>query len=464
VDYYAPDDSQLLLKPEQFLGRTMHDVLPPWLAARFSEQFARLTAASAPAIVEYTLPIGGTDSHYEARLVPCGSDHVLTIVRDVTQSRRAEAELQKSQERYRLATAAASVGVWDWHLATNELYVDPSIKAILGYQPQEVPDNLDGWLALVHPDDVHRNMNRVQEHIENRTPYFESEYRIFHRDTSVRWLVSRGSAVFHNGEAVRMVGTTTDITDRKASEYALHDAQAELARVSRLTALGEFAASIAHEVRQPLTVIMLNAKTCLRWLNNDTHDPGELRAALRDLADASRQANDVIQRNRELFRHHTVQKQPLEINEVIRDVLALSKTRLESSHVWLGALLPQGLPPVEGDRVELQQVLLNLIANSIDATEQIDPDSRCIRVVTTLTAEGMVQVSVSDNGVGFGAVDMDRMFTSSYTTKPNGTGVGLSLSRSIVEAHGGRLWAQQNRDRGATFYFTVPICPAMAVA
>ncbi|MGH9146429.1 MAG: sensor histidine kinase, partial [Vicinamibacterales bacterium] len=291
---------------------------------------------------------------------------------------------------------------------------------------------------------------------QGRSPYYEVEHRMLHRDGSVRWFLARGSVVRQDGRPVRIIGTDTDITERKKSELALQEAQADLSRVSRLTALGEFAASIAHEVRQPLTAILMNAKTCLRWISDAAPDLTEIRAALVDVIDAGNRADEVIRRSRELFRHHTVQKAPLDINQVIEDVTVLARDRLLGSQVALVPSLAPNLPAVYGDRVELQQVLLNLIGNSIDALETIEPGSRLIEVITS-RIDDMVKVSVSDTGIGLEGVDVHRMFTLSYTTKPAGTGVGLAVNRSIIEAHGGRLCAEENDSRGATFSFTVPL-------
>ena len=357
---------------------------------------------------------------------------------------------------------AGGVGVWDWDLETNEIYFDPSLKATLGYEDHEIRSQLADWLKLVHPDDASAVMERAQAHIDGRSPSYEVECRKVHRDGSVRWFLSRGSAVRRDDRPVRIVGTDTDITERKKAEQALHAAQAELARVSRLTALGEFATSIAHEVRQPLTAILINAKTCLRWLAGGKPDLTEVQAALWDVVDASRRADEVIRRNRELFRHHAVQKAPLDINWIIREVTLLARTRLQVNHVALATSLAARLPAVSGDRVELQQVLLNLVANAIDAMEAVEPALRRIEIASSLGTEGMVVVSVSDCGVGLDGVDVQQIFLGSYTTKADGTGVGLSISRSIVEAHGGKLWAAPNPGRGATFYFTIPVYSTLA--
>jgi signal transduction histidine kinase len=329
LDYHASDNSPLLAQPASFLGRHMIEVLPESVAASFAAAFDRLTKEPGPIIVEYLLSMPDGEHHHEARLVPCRSNEVLAVVRD--------------------------------------------------------------------------------------------------------------------------------ITEQKRSEQTLNQTQADLSRLSRLTALGEFAASIAHEIRQPLTGILVNATTCLRWLGSSAPDLSEVRAALSDVVEAGQRANEIIRRNRELFRHHTVQMTPVDLNAIIRDVESLARSRLLSSNVTLITSGAADVPAVYGDRVELQQVLLNLIGNSIEAMESVDPDSRCIEVSSSLAPDGSVKVSVRDSGVGLAGVDRERMFALAYTTKPTGSGVGLSISRSIVEAHGGRLWAEENTPRGATFCFTLPV-------
>jgi len=217
------------------------------------------------------------------------------------------------------------------------------------------------------------------------------------------------------------------------------------------------AASIGHEVSQPLTAIMMNAKTCLRWLASEAPDMGEIRAALQDVIDAGKRADEVIRRNGELFRHRAVETTPVDVNTVIREAEILTRGHLQHSHVALETHLAGGLPAVLGDRVELQQVLLNLIFNATDAMASVDPRSRRLRIESQLMDKGGVQVAVRDAGVGLSETDMRRIFTPSYTTKPDGTGVGLSICRSIIEAHGGRVWAVPNDDAGATFCFTLPV-------
>jgi PAS domain S-box-containing protein len=366
---------------------------------------------------------------------------------------------RRSQKLYALATAAGGVGAWEWNLETNEVFVDSALKAALGYEDSEIGQQAGDWSRLLDTDDRAVDARaRVQEHLDGGRPYYESEYKMRHRDGTVRWFLSRGSAVRHAGRAVRLVGTATDITERKKSQQALDDMQAELSRVSRLTALGEFAGAIAHELRQPLTTIIMNAKASLRLLDNAPSRQTDVEAALWDIVQAGNRAKEMIQRNRELFRHHTLRREPVFLNGVIHEVMALAGPRLRGSQVTLATSLAPDLPAITGDRIELQQVLLNLIANALDATDHLEQGLRRIEI-STLPVAGFVQVSVTDNGVGLAGVDQKRLFTLSYTTKANGSGIGLSLSRSIVDAHGGRLWAEPNPNRGATFRFTVPVHP-----
>lgn len=242
---------------------------------------------------------------------------------------------------------------------------------------------------------------------------------------------------------------------RRRAEAGLEQTRHELARVARATTLAEFAASIAHELAQPLTAILANAQAGLRWVKGPSEKDDELRATLVDIADAARLANEVTARNRRLFRNQSVQHQALNINDVIDEVVALARFRLEQSSVALVLRLDRGLPPIVADRVGLQQVLLNLVLNGIEAMAPVDPGSRRLEIMSAADTD-QIRVTVRDTGIGLGGVDADRLFTAFYTTKPAGTGIGLSISRSIVEAHGGAFVIVPTVGPGATFAFTLP--------
>ena len=315
----------------------------------------------------------------------------------------------------------------------------------------------DGWAEGLHPDDLDACLASYVAAFDARVP-FRLEYRLRRFDGEYRWVLDLGTPRYDStGQFAGYIGCCFDITDRRQADQALGEAHAEISRVSRLTAFGEFAAALSHELRQPLTSIIMNARSSLYQLEKIPLDHEAVKEGLNDLVAAGHHAEAVIQRNRELFRHHTVQTSALDINAVVREVLVLSATRLQEHHVRVATELADDLPAVRGDRIELLQVLLNLLANAIDAMEGVERSARRITITTSRLDQGAVVVAVKDCGVGPEAVDMQRMFTLSYTTKATGTGVGLSLSRSIIQAHRGRIWASQNADRGATFSFSLPV-------
>jgi C4-dicarboxylate-specific signal transduction histidine kinase len=243
--------------------------------------------------------------------------------------------------------------------------------------------------------------------------------------------------------------------ERKHAEEARREAQAELARVSRVTTMGELTASLAHEVNQPIAAAVTNANTCLRWLTRDQPDLEEAReAASRIVKDATRAAG-IISRVRLLFKKSTPQRELVDVNEAIREMIVLLRSEASRYNITVRMELAADLPRTMGDRVQLQQVLMNLIVNSIDAMKEVD-GARELAVKSQRTEKEEVLVSVSDTGVGLPPEQKEQIFNAFFTTKPHGTGMGLRISRSIVESHGGRLWAADNSPRGASFHFALP--------
>ncbi|MHB8218457.1 MAG: sensor histidine kinase [Candidatus Sulfotelmatobacter sp.] len=243
--------------------------------------------------------------------------------------------------------------------------------------------------------------------------------------------------------------------ERKQTEQALLQAQSDLARTNRVSSLGELTASIAHEVKQPIAAAITDANTCLRWLSRDQPDLEEARAAASRIVQDGNRASEIVNRIRLLFKKDTLQRELVDLNEIIREMLLLlhgEATRLEVS---VRTELAANLPQVMGDRVQLQQVLMNLMMNSVDAMKDVN-GARELRIQSQRGGDGQVLISVTDTGVGLPAQQVDNIFDAFFTTKPNGTGMGLRISRSIVESHGGRLWAGDNSPRGAGFHFTLP--------
>jgi C4-dicarboxylate-specific signal transduction histidine kinase len=243
--------------------------------------------------------------------------------------------------------------------------------------------------------------------------------------------------------------------ERKHAEEALREAQADLARVSRLTTMGELTASLAHEVNQPIAAAVTNANTCLRWLTRDRPDVEEAREAASRIVKDSTRAAEIITRIRLLFKKGTPHREVVDVNEVVREMVVLLRGEVTRHNILVRTDLAADLPQIMGDRVQLQQVLMNLMLNGIEAMKDVD-GKRELVIKSQRTENGHVLVTVSDTGVGLPVQQADQIFKAFFTTKPHGTGMGLSISRSIVESHEGRLWAAENSPRGASFWFTLP--------
>ena len=314
----------------------------------------------------------------------------------------------------------------------------------------------DGWMDLVHPDDVEPTLEVWKSCVESGAPY-RVEVRMFHAaDHTYRWCVASALPLLdQEGRIVKWHGTVVDMHDWKQAQEELRNTQAELARMMRVMTIGQLTASIAHEVSQPLSGIITNASTCLRMLKSDPPNiEGARETARRTIRDGNR-TSEVITRLRTLFSKKQIEVEILDLNEAAREVIVLLSGELQRNNVILKHEFSDHLPSVQGDRVQLQQVILNLIRNGSDAMDTVNDRPRQL-IIRTETDGNDVTVSVQDSGVGFSPEISERLFESFFTTKQEGMGIGLSVSRSIVEAHNGRLWAVRNAGPGATFAFSVP--------
>lgn len=313
-----------------------------------------------------------------------------------------------------------------------------------------------GWTQVVHPEDIGRMTAYWQSVIATGEPGgIEARFRRF--DGEYRWFLARVDPLRDpTGAIVKWYGTNTDIDDRKRAEEELRTTQSELARMTRVVTVGQLTASIAHEVSQPISGIITNASTCLRMLNNDPPNvEGARETVQRTIRDGNR-ATDVIVRLRSLFSKNKINFEPVDLNDAAREVIALLSSEFQKDGVMLLQQFTERLPPVMGDRVQLQQVILNLLRNASDAMTAVTDRPRQMTVRTETDGDNVL-VSVQDSGTGFDPENAKKLFESFFTTKQEGMGIGLSVSRSIVETHRGRLWAVSNDGPGATFAFSIPL-------
>jgi PAS domain S-box-containing protein len=312
-----------------------------------------------------------------------------------------------------------------------------------------------GLRSVVHPDDLAASDARWLE-TRSSGRHIDHELRMRRADGQYRWFLTRAMPWRdEHGNIVRWYGTATDIEDFKRVEEARQQAQSDLAHVSRVTTMGELTASLAHEVNQPLAASLMNAGSCLRWLATDPPNLDEARAAASRIVEDGRRATDIIGRIRLLFTKGTPQREWVDVNDLIREMIVLLRSETTRYAISVRTELAVDLPRVMGDRVQLQQVLMNLIMNGIDAMKNVD-GMRDLAITSQPGDNGELLVSVSDSGVGLPPEQMDQIFRAFYTTKRHGIGMGLAISRSIVESHGGRLWAEEHISRGASFSLTLP--------
>ena len=375
---------------------------------------------------------------------------------DITDRHRAESELRRSATYLAEAEKLSHTGCWARNVKTGELFWSDEEWRIFGLDPATMQLSYPLFLELVHPEDRASLQERsIRAVTEKRT--YDIPFRAVLRDGTVKHLHSVGRPVFEeSGEVVEYIGVTTDETERVRANAALHEAQAELARVARLSTMGELAGSIAHEINQPLAAVVANANAAVRWLARDPPNLDETVDALKAIIKEGNRASEVIGRIRAMFRQRKPEYVGLDINDAIREVLTLAVGSLQGRSVAVQTVLPASLPHVLGDRVQLQQVIMNLIMNGADAMSAVIDRPRILRIGSKVDDAGSILITISDSGTGIDQAIHNRIFDPLFTTKPTGMGMGLSICRTIVEAHGGRLWASPRAAHGTDFQFTVP--------
>src|SRR5271165_1062837 len=362
------------------------------------------------------------------------------LTREVLRTAQLSVSLRESEERMTLAADAAGFGIWMWESARNRLWASERGRHQLGFMPGE-PLSIPAMLQHIHPDDrqaVHRELNLAGEDMGE----WRAEYRVPLPDGTCRWIVARSRMYpdTASGMPARMLGVTVDITARKTAEKALEMQRDELVHLARITTLNEFSNSLAHELNQPLAIILTNAQAAQRLLAQSPPDLAEARDILADIVSEDQRAGEVIRRLRSLLKHGQSQLLPLSVNSIVEDVLRIAHSELIGRGITVHNATAASVPMAAGDRIQLQQVLLNLILNACEAMAANPPASRHLTLASAYV-DGTIRISVSDSGCGLPS-DAESIFKPFYTTRKDGLGLGLSICRSIVTAHHGRLWAE----------------------
>ena len=383
------------------------------------------------------------------------SSDVLRASQLVVMLQASEAGLRESEERMTLAAEAANLGIWISDLARQEIWATQKWRELFGFSGSDQLD-LEGILQRVHPED-REVVNQMLTKVLASGGNYEAEYRLLLRDGKIRWIASRGRVEFNgNGKPALLRGVSVDVTQRHAVELEVQQQRAELAHFSRVSMLGELSGSLAHELSQPLGAILRNTEAAELFLEDPSPDMDELRAILADIRKDDQRAGAVIDRMRSMMKRRAVEHGMLDLNVLAADVIGFVRRDADLRKVRLTLEPASSLPLMRGDRIQLQQVLLNLLLNAMDAVSDSTPDRRRVAVLVRL-ADKRAEVVVSDTGHGIPEDKLPRVFEPFFTSKQNGMGLGLPISRTIIEAHGGSIQAKNDPDGGAIFCFTLPM-------
>ena len=446
--------------PSEILGRPINDlIVPETLVENAREYTGQLQHGQRVEVETVRRRKDGTDVHVfllAAPLTTASGKHVANyaVYRDITKRKRAEEQLLESEARFRTMADKAPVLIWTTGtdgLAT--ISTRPWLEFTGRTMEQEVGT---GWTQGVHPDDLTNLLQLLEAVVPARKP-FTTEYRLRRADGEYRWVIESGVPRYTGaGEFAGYIGSNIDVTDRKRLEEErerIWQLQADLAHRNRVETVGELTASLAHEINQPIVAAAVNARACMEWLRRDVPNLPEAREAASALVTDVTRVADIIDRVRSLYRRGTPQRELVEVNEIIREMIVLLNDTANRSSISIRTELDPVLPTTKADRVQLQQVLMNLMLNGIEAMKGIGGE---LVVTSKRTDGGQLLISVRDSGVGLPIEETERIFMAFFTTKPHGTGMGLAICRSIIESHGGRLWASANTGQGATFQFTLP--------
>jgi two-component system sensor kinase FixL len=374
---------------------------------------------------------------------------------DLLRAKQLVVELSEREREADLVADAANLGTWTRDVVRDTLVASKKLRELFGFAPEQ-PLSTEQMVERVHVDDRVAFRDRLSQAARRRGDY-QSEFRLVLPDGRLRWIAALGRVDFDaKGQPLRSRGACIDITPRKEAEQEMLHLRQDIAHVGRVSVMGQISAALAHEINQPLGAILRNAEAAALFMQHESPDLHEISAILEDIRKDDQRASAVIDRIRALLRHEQVAMTTLNMRGVLGDVATLLRPDAAARHVALEFGVPADLPAVRGDQVQIQQVLLNLILNGMDSLEGLRDRPRSVTVTARRDGRGIVEISVSDSGRGIDADHFERIFEPFFTTKAKGIGMGLSISRGIIEAHGGRLWAE-NTAVGATFRFTLPV-------
>ena len=457
--------------PNDLIGKTLTVLMPEFLRSAYQDGLRRYSSTGKPQLnwrgVELVgLRKDGQEFPISVSLGELSRDghRVFTaFVRDISEQKLAEESLRRTHSYLAQAESLAGIGTFAWEVpGRRPLYLSEEWYRVYDFDPKLGLPSWEQYLQRVHPDDRAALKAASDRAIAEKSDY-DIEFRIVVSGGAIKFLHAVGEPVFGpTRELQQFVGVVMDVTESRRAEEErerLRRAQAELTYVNRVSTMGELTASLAHEIKQPIGAAVTNAEACFRLLDRDQPDILEAREAALEMVKDARRAADIIDRVRLLYQKGSSHLDAVDVNEVIQEMVMMLQNEANRHSVAIGTDFGRALPRVMADRVQLQQVLMNLILNSIEAMRGTSGE---LDIKSQLADDGQLLISITDTGVGLPTENTEQIFNPFFTTKPQGTGLGLAITRSIVEAHGGRIWAAANSDRGATFRFTLPGRAAIA--
>tara|TARA_R110002111_G_scaffold258083_1_gene326813 strand:- start:42612 stop:45074 length:2463 start_codon:yes stop_codon:yes gene_type:complete len=451
VGYECGDHKKLYLPPEEFLDRKVHDILPRHVVELFEAAQQELGLSHKTASFEYTLKINEQICWFQARLFPYLSDEILVIIQDINDRKLSEIEINNMHTRLFEAQRLAHIGSWEWNTKEETLWWSEEVYRIFGLNNSGFQPNYEAFLEIIHPDDRDLVRRVIENTLKNDLP-FSIEHRIVRANGEIRYVLEQAALKKSiDGETLLMHGTIQDITERQEANRMVQEYRDELAHVSRLAVMGELAAGLSHELNQPLTAIA-NYSSCMR---NVLEQGGDISEFITKIEMQSLRSGEIVRRLKSLAAKRKQQRLLFNIHDCIRSAIQLINYKIRLQQIQVNLVAENNFTTVYADRVQIEQVLVNLIKNAVEAMEET-PLPRILTITTTSTADSTVVISVTDTGAGIPDTFKKRLFTPFATSKKEGLGIGLSLSRSLVDASGGTMWYRPNSKGGAIFHISLP--------